>query len=165
MSSDVLRCLNLLNRSSLVLPCFNLPQPFGRFSTILDPWLLPQIAQHSSAFRCSKSSEIISSEFHCVIMYYTNLNTNLINGQHGREPVRDGAHDRAEAPAGGLCAHASWAFSSLGQQQQRNTSKWRRIIGNAVYIRRNLWVDIEILWNFVGGHWKPAEICGWTLKS
>ena len=29
-----------------------------------------------------------------------------INRPHGSEPLRDGAHDRAEAPAGGLRAHA-----------------------------------------------------------
>ena len=50
----------------------------------------------------------------------TNLNIGikvLINGQHGREQERDGAHDRAEAAAGDLCAHASWALSSPAQQQ------------------------------------------------
>ena len=48
----------------------------------------------------------------------------LINGQHGREPITYPAHDRAEAPAGGFCAHASGALSSLAQQKQRNTGKW-----------------------------------------
>ena len=33
--------------------------------------------------------------------------------QRGREPVREGAHDRAEAPSGGFWRTASWALSSL----------------------------------------------------
>ena len=31
--------------------------------------------------------------------------------QRGREPVREGAHDRAEAPSGNLWRTASWALS------------------------------------------------------
>ena len=39
--------------------------------------------------------------------------------QHGREPVRERAHDRAEAPAEGLSRIASWALSSLVQSNQQ----------------------------------------------
>ena len=46
-----------------------------------------------------------------ILVYHS---VSLINGQHGREPITNGAHDRAEAPAGGLCAHASWVHEKLG---------------------------------------------------
>ena len=37
---------------------------------------------------------------------------------------------RAEAPAGGLCAHASWALSSLAQSKQQPTNKRTTEISN-----------------------------------
>jgi len=62
-----------------------------------------------------KISQILSTYGPKICHNRTNLiklssNTRL----HGREPVRGGAHDRAEAHAGGLCAHASWVHEKLG---------------------------------------------------
>ena len=63
----------------------------------------------SSSIKANEISKIIQNENTNVLI------TNVLNTRlHGREPVRGGAHDRAEAPAGGLCAHASWVHEKLG---------------------------------------------------
>ena len=101
-----------------------------------------------------------------------------INRLHSREPVRDGAQDRAEAPAGGLCAHASWPLISLAQANQQRGSLYKMCGTTGIAIFKKCTVQRGSLYKILEktsqkepypGHprksWNPNEKCAVQLKS
>ena len=95
-----------------------------------------------------------------------------INRQHALWASKGWAHNACEAPAGDLCAHASWALSSPAQSNQPTNNQNVRDKGNPIEkcagqrkSYRKMCGAKEILLKNVRDKGNPIEKCAGQRKS